>query len=205
MEDEKKLMLVYSQVDILQAQNNKGMSAIVDTYNSIKQVALKYNSEHSDKVKISSLSEPYKEFWNYKENVHKKDFKKFYENMKGVIEGDYFFRYRATYEISFYDEYDCYEDLIPKGSPYWHWFREYYFKYCEENNKWFTDADICNKPFDWQYRNQVRAILVSELRPIGESYLDYEDKVQESDIDERILKLEQDFEKKKLEVKKSWE
>ena len=200
---ERDLKLLYSQTDIIEAKPNMGITDIIQTYDLTKEVVRKYNTEKYDQVEISKLSEPYKEYFNYKEVFLKKHWDEIKDTLKRVTDGDYFFKYRATYEISFYDEEDVYEDLIPKGSPYWHWFRHYFLDYCSNNENW-APADICNKSFDWQYRNQVRVLLVGEKRPIGENYLDYEDKVTESEIDEKIIQLKKEYEKKKLEIKKSW-
>lgn len=202
---EDKLKIVYSQTDIIEADPDKGISDIIQTYDLIKEVARQYNSENSDQVELSKLSEPFKEFYNYKEVVFKEHWDEVKDKLKRVTEGDYFFQYRASYEISFYDEEDVYEDLMPKGSPYWKWFRRYFFDYCEKNDKWSTGADICNKPFDWQYRNHIRVLLVSEKRPPGESAYEYEDQITESEIDEKILQIEKEYEEKKLAIKKSWE
>jgi len=207
----KNLKLVYSQTDIIETEFDKGISDIIQTYDLTKVVAREYNSKNFDQVELSKLSEPFKEFYNYKEIFFKKDWDKSIKNkLKRVTEGDYFFRYRASYEISFYDEEDeyeedGYEDHMPKGSQYWNRFRGYFFDYCEKNDKWSTGADICNKPFDWQYRNHVRVQLVAEKTPLGKFYGDYEDQVTETEIDEKILQYEKEFEEKKLAIKKSWE
>jgi len=200
-----KLKVVFSQTDIIEAEPNKGISDITETYDQIKEVVRHYNSENYDQVEISRLSEPYKEYINIKERVFKETWDDIKDQYKRITEGDHFFLFRASYEISFFDDRDVYgKDLIPKGSPYWYWFRQYFLDYCEKNDRW-TPADVCIKTYSWRYRNQVESLLVGEKRPVGESHLDYVDKVEEFEIDEKILELEKEFEEKKLAIKKSWD
>ena len=201
---QRNLKLMYSQTDIIEANPNMGITDIIETFDQIKEVARIYNSEKFDQVEISKLSEPYKEYFNYKENFLREDWNKIKDKYMRITEGDYYFLYRASYEITFYDDEDPYKkDIIPKGSPYWYWFREYFFRYCEKNDRW-TPADICNKPFEWQYRDQIRNLIAME-DGWNHSYEDRVEKIKESDIDEKIIQLKKEYEEKKLAIKKSWE
>ncbi len=220
----KNLKLVYSQTDIIQANPDKGISDLIRAYDLTKEFTREYNSKYSDQVELSKLSEPFKEFYNYKEVFFKEKWDKIKDKLKRVTEGDYFFSYRASYEISFYDEKDrylhddedYYKDIVPKGSKYWTAFRTDFFNYCETNNRWFDGVDIWNKPFDWLYREKIFNLLVNEHewklweefgfdKVNSDEILKYKKQLTESDIDEKILQLEKEQEEKKLAIQKSWE
>ena len=215
----KKLKTVHSKITIIEAKPNEGNSELILYHNQLRNCAKKYNSENPDQVKISNLSEPFKEFKNYKKLYHKETWDELKDEYKRITEGDYFFQYRASFEITSFDQ-----NLNQKDSEDFNWsfFNNYFERYSEAKNLqdiYYSVYEVSSCSERRLQREQIAFTLalrkssneILNLESTGDTYRDYSDiidlvkTITDSEINDEISRLEKEKEEKERSIKKSWE
>ena len=214
----KKLKPVHSKITIIEAKPNEGNTELILYHDQLRNCVKKYNSENHDQTKISNLSEPFKEFKNYKKLFHKETWDELKDEYKRITDGDYFFQYRASYEITSIDDV-----LNGKDENFnWSFFNNYFKQYLEAKNLpdfFYSVYEVPSHPVRRHSRKGVAYELAHEKwfneRMSDdlwvEKHMDYFDlldlakTIPDSEIDEEILKKEKEDEERDRIIRKSWE
>ena len=202
---EDKLKIVYSQTDIIQAHPTRGISDILKTYDITKQAVRKYNDEsNSDKVEISKLSEPYKEFFRVQECYTKETWNEIKDKFERITDGDYFFVYRANYELTFFDYKNVYDkEATPVGSPYWYWFQQYFSKLCDESEN-YPPASLWDFEHDWMIWNRLRAEMRLKIQFESDSKEYFEPEIEDSEVDKALDNYKKRLKENEGKFKEGW-
>lgn len=112
MDFDEKPKLIFTNVVMMSAFYE---SSIIQSYNDLKNRLIKRNRDRIySPVEVSPLSQIYKSNWlkikeNWTKDLWEEQIGKVYRNN---IDGEYVFQYKATFEMSYYDDKENYSSYV---------------------------------------------------------------------------------------------